>query len=62
MKQIEDKDKREIEATLANVFSEEINELSTESREILLTDMVTALENRLKVLINVARKTPQLTI
>ena len=58
MKQIEDKDKREIEAKLANVFSEEINELSTESREILLTDMVTALENRLKVLINVARKTP----
>ena len=62
MKQIEDKDKREIEAKLANVFSEEINELSTESREILLNDMVTALENRLKVLINVARKTPQLTI
>ena len=58
MKQIEDQAKREIEAKLANVFSEEINELSTESREILLNDMVTALENRLKVLINVARKTP----
>ena len=58
MKQIEDKDKKEIEAKLANVFSEEINELSTESREILLNDMVTALENRLKVLINAARKTP----
>ena len=58
MKQIADKDKKEIEAKLANVFSEEISELSTEAREILLNDMVTALENRLKVLINVARKTP----
>ena len=58
MKQIEDKDQKEIEAKLANVFSEEINELSTESREILLNDMVTAVENRLKVLINASRKTP----
>ena len=58
MKQIADKDKKEIEAKLANVFSEEISDLSTESREILLNDMVTALENRLKVLINVARNSP----
>jgi hypothetical protein len=57
MKQIGDKDRKEIEAKFANVFDEEINGLSTELREILLDDMVTALENRLNVLNNVARKT-----
>jgi uncharacterized protein YpbB len=57
MKQIADKDRKEIEAKLANVFDEEINNLSTELREILLDDMVTAFENRLNVLNNAARKT-----
>ncbi len=57
MKQIADKDRKEIEAKLANVFDEEINDLSTELREILLDDMVTAFENRLNVLNNASRKT-----
>jgi hypothetical protein len=57
MKQIADKDRKEIEAKLANVFDEEIDDLSTELREILLDDMVTALENRLNVLNNASRKT-----
>jgi hypothetical protein len=56
MKQIADKDRKEIEAKLADAFYEEINGLSTELREILLDDMVTAFENRLNVLNNVARK------
>ena len=56
MRQIADKDRKEIEAKLANVFDEEINGLSTELREILLDDMVTAFENRLNVLNNAARK------
>ncbi len=57
MKQIEDKDRKEIEAKLANVFDSEIDGLSTELREILLDDMVTAFENRLNVLNNVCTKT-----
>ena len=56
MRQIADKDRKEIEAKLANVFDEEINGLSTELREILLDDMVTAFENRLNVLNKAARK------
>ena len=57
MKLIAEKDRKELEAKLANVFDEEINSLSTELREILLDDMVTAFENRLNVLNNAARKT-----
>ena len=57
MKQFAEKDRKEIEAKLANVFDEKINSLSTELREILLDDMVTAFENRLNVLNNVDRKT-----
>jgi hypothetical protein len=56
MRQIADKDRKELEAKLANVFDEEINGLSTELREILLDDMVTAFENRLNVLNNASRK------
>ncbi len=56
MKQIADKDRKELEAKLANAFDEEINDLSTELREILLDDMVTAFENRLNVLNKTARK------
>lgn len=57
MKQIAEKDRKELEAKLTNVFDEEINSLSTELREILLDDMVTAFENRLNVLNNATRKT-----
>ena len=57
MKQIAEKERKEIEAKLANVFDEEINGLSTELREILLDDMVTAFENRLNVLNKATRKT-----
>ena len=57
MKQIADKDRKEIEAKLADVFDVEVNDLSTELREILLDDMVTAFENRLNVLNNASRKT-----
>jgi hypothetical protein len=52
MKQIAGKDRKELESKLANVFDAEINSLSTELREILLDDMVTAFENRLNVLNN----------
>ena len=57
MKQIADKNRKEIELKLATVFGQEIDELSTELREILLDDMVTALENRLNVLNRAAKKT-----
>ena len=57
MKQNADKNRKEIEAKLANVFDEEINGLSTELRAILLDDMVTAFENRLNVLNNTRGKT-----
>ena len=50
MKHIGEKDRKEMEAKLANVFQKNINQLPTELREILLDDMVTAFENRLKVL------------
>ena len=60
MKLIAEKDRKELEAKLANVFDEEINSLSTELREILLDDMVTAFENRLNVLNNVYWKKRQL--
>jgi hypothetical protein len=52
MKQIAGKDRKELESKLANVFDAEFNSLSTELREILLDDMVTAFENRLNVLNN----------
>jgi hypothetical protein len=56
MNEIEEKDRKELEAKLANVFHEQINDLTTELREILLDDMVTAFENRLNVLSRVSRK------
>ncbi|HYA78434.1 MAG TPA: hypothetical protein VEF91_06920 [Verrucomicrobiae bacterium] len=56
MKQIEGKDRKELEAKLENVFQEKMDQLSTELREILLDDMVTAFENRLNVLNHVSRK------
>lgn len=57
MKQLANKDRKELEAKLANVFQEKISGLSTGLREILLDDMVTAFENRLNVLTRVSRKT-----
>ncbi len=56
MKQFADKDRKELEAKLANAFDREINCLSTELREILLDDLVTAFENRLNVLNNASIK------
>jgi len=50
MNQIREKDRKAIEAKLADVFHAEINGLTTELRDILLDDMVTTLENRLNVL------------
>ena len=57
MKQIAIKERKKLEAKLADVFQEKISELSTELREILLDDMVTAFENRLNVLNHVSLKT-----
>jgi hypothetical protein len=50
MKEFAEKDRKELEAKLANVFTEKMAKLSTELRQILLDDMVTAFENRLNVL------------
>ena len=57
MKEIAEKDRKELEAKLADVFHKEINGLTTELREILLDDLVTAFENRLNVLNRVSKKT-----
>jgi len=56
MKQIAEKDRKELEAKLEDVFQQKIDQLPTELREILLDDMVTAFENRLNVLNQVSRK------
>ena len=40
----------ELEKKIKQVFSSKIKELSTELQRILIDDMVTAFENRLKVL------------
>ena len=47
--QITLRDRCALEAQMATVFSEKIKKLSTELQEILIDDMVTAFENRLKV-------------
>jgi len=56
MNETDDKNRKEIEAKLAGVFKEKINELPDELREILLDDIVTAFENRLKLFNSIARK------
>ena len=56
MKQIEEKDRKELEAKLEDVFQQKIDQLPTELREILLDDMVTAFENRLNVLSRATEK------
>lgn len=57
MKEFAEKDRKELEAKLADVFTEKIAKLSTELRQILLDDMVTAFENRLNVLNRSIEKT-----
>ena len=49
------KDRGALEAQMATVLGEKIKDLSTELQEILIDDMVTAFENRLKVLTRQAR-------
>ncbi len=49
-------DRKELEAKFATVLNGEMNHLSTELRQILLDDMVTAFENRLNVLKNIGLK------
>jgi hypothetical protein len=44
------KSRDELETKMVNVFGDEIKQLSTECQQILIDDMVTAFENRLKVL------------
>ncbi len=44
------KSRKELEAKMAAVFAEKIENLSTELQRILIDDMVTAFENRLNVL------------
>lgn len=56
MKQIAEKDRKELEAKLENVLQEKIDKLPAELRAILLDDMVTAFENRLNVLNRASRK------
>ena len=56
MKNIGEKDRKELEIKLATAFQENIGELSTELREILLDDMVTAFENRINVLNRAGKK------
>lgn len=56
MKQVFNKERKKLEAKLASAFDIEINDLSTELREILIDDMATAFENRLNVLNNAAIK------
>jgi hypothetical protein len=48
--QMMEKDRKELEQKLSSAFGGEINQLSAELRDILIDDMVTAFENRLKVL------------
>ncbi len=58
LKNLDEKDRKELEAKMASAFEDNIVELPTELREILLDDMVTAFENRLNVL-NRATQKPQ---
>jgi hypothetical protein len=47
---ISQKNRKELEAKLADVFTEKMGGLSTELQGILLDDLVTAFENRINVL------------
>ena len=56
MKQIANRDRKELESKLADILGGQMNHLSTELRQILIDDMVTAFENRLNVLKNIGPK------
>lgn len=56
MRESANRDRKELETKLANVFKGQMDHLSTELREILIDDMVTAFENRLNVLKNIGPK------
>ena len=52
MKQVElEKGRKELEQKLCSAFGGKMTSLPTELQEILIDDMITAFENRLKVLI-----------
>lgn len=50
------KQRKELEVKMARVFKGNINVLSTELQKILLDDLVTAFQNRMKVLTRVQGK------
>ena len=47
---ITQKERKELMTKMTMIFAEKLQDLSTELQEILIDDMVTAFENRLKVL------------
>jgi hypothetical protein len=51
-----DRNRKLLEAKFANVFDKQITGLTTELRQILIDDMVTAFENRINVLNNTIGK------
>jgi hypothetical protein len=61
MKQIPERELKKLEVKLANVFQEEINELTADLQRILLCDMVTAFKNRFQAL-NQACKNPDILL
>ena len=48
--QFSSKERKELKLKMAAVFSEKLQMLSTELQQILIDDMVSAFENRIKVL------------
>lgn len=52
---VKEKERKELEAKLADVFTGKMGGISTELQEILLDDLVTAFENRLNVLNRIAQ-------
>jgi hypothetical protein len=55
------KSRRELKNKMATVFSENIKTLSADLKYVLLDDLVTALENRLKILYRVHQNTRFIT-
>jgi hypothetical protein len=53
LKDISSKTRRDLQRKMCRVFKHETSRLSAEMQGILMDDMVTAFENRLKVLIRV---------
>ena len=58
MNEIVEKDRKEMEAKLDTIFHDKLCGLTTELREILLDDMITAFENRFDVLNRASKKIP----